>query len=251
MDIRSLKGKSPIVEVIRESGYQLMEGAGGEFVNSDNPGLRVDAERGRYKWQEKNESGDVIAWLENRYGWNFGQVVRFLENRLKIAPDDRMVKINDTMGGAPEELYELDSWPVAGGGESLPDTWWVREARKLTYDLPISFDELSSIGVVGLLDRFGGIPRLFVPVMGDMEELEFCSGCLRDFEPGWKEGAAFLAFGVGANYEMLSGSSMDRNSGVYCRACVDRYGRWIRAVDLFVAHAPLTCEKVGDFAGQA
>ncbi len=59
-DIKDLKSKTRLEELIEETGYRLDQKTGERYLRSSStPGLQVDLERQVYTWGAEN--GDAIA----------------------------------------------------------------------------------------------------------------------------------------------------------------------------------------------
>jgi hypothetical protein len=85
-DIRLLKSKHRLELVMQETGENLeVDAAKSDLWRSKNtPGLSVNVTRQLYELARPGmdtESGDVIAWLQSRYGWSFRKAKTYLENR--------------------------------------------------------------------------------------------------------------------------------------------------------------------------
>ena len=84
-DIRALKSKHRLELVMQETGevLEVSPANAEQWLSKSTPGLIVDIRRQIYeiKFPGKDESGDVIAWLERRYSWTFGMAVKFLQKR--------------------------------------------------------------------------------------------------------------------------------------------------------------------------
>jgi len=80
VDLDAIKRANPIQDVIEKD--EPLRAVGGRYwrgVHHDS--LVVDVEAGTYYWNSKNESGDVIEWVQRRRGMDFKAAVEWLAER--------------------------------------------------------------------------------------------------------------------------------------------------------------------------
>jgi hypothetical protein len=87
IDTLALKAKHRLERVMQEAGetFEADAGTAEQWRSTSTPGLCVDLRRQIYELRREGaavETGDVIEWLRRRYGWTFGQAVKFLERRI-------------------------------------------------------------------------------------------------------------------------------------------------------------------------
>ncbi|MFZ5910411.1 MAG: hypothetical protein ACOYYU_10385 [Chloroflexota bacterium] len=86
IDTRALKAKHRLELVMQETGERFEADAANPELwrGKVTPGLTVDTRRQSWEVARpglESKSGDVIAWLRDRYSWSFPQAIRFLQNR--------------------------------------------------------------------------------------------------------------------------------------------------------------------------
>jgi hypothetical protein len=127
-DIRLLKSKHRLELVMQETGENLeVDAAKSDLWRSKNtPGLSVNVTRQLYELARPGmdtESGDVIAWLQSRYGWSFGKVITYLQKR-KITKHEAapVKKKNKIIRKDEDKAKPLDHWQEKAleiGGERI------------------------------------------------------------------------------------------------------------------------------------
>jgi hypothetical protein len=90
-DIRLLKSKHRLELVMQEAGeiFEVDAANPDQWKSKNTFGLTVDTRRQMYEIKRPGmdtEAGDVLAWLQRRYTWNFPMAKKFLQRR---APDPR------------------------------------------------------------------------------------------------------------------------------------------------------------------
>lgn len=239
-ELQTLRDANPIEEVIQADGIALEKGQNERYYTCPNhPGLTVDVEKGRYYWPDREESGDVFNWLMNRYFWEFKQALNFLTHRALLPADQRQRLILVVSQGQQEpdlEKNQAGYVPVAAGEF---DPWSVQDrqvhaALHLAADYP-GFEKLFSRSLPEVVDLMSYIPQRFIALVGRWDG-DYCHFCYQDFDGSWQEpGMVFLAVEVGSDYQLIA----DKNSGLYCAKCVERFRSWRRAFELladYLAH---------------
>lgn len=131
IDIGSLKAKHRLESVMEETGEQFKINAvdPDQWCSLKTLGLKVDIRRQTWQLQKPDmdiETGDVIAWLQRRYSWDFKKAITFLQGR---APDSKsgkhpaIVELNKPVGQGHEDITRsLDKWQEEAlqlGGERM------------------------------------------------------------------------------------------------------------------------------------
>lgn len=241
MNIRKLKEKNLIEEVIEESGYLLEHKTDARYwVCQVDPSLSVDRQRQVYYWGE--ESGDVIAWLRVRLGWGFGAAMTYLRYRQGLAPADRprldlaSAAVTTAMVDSPSaEALEHES-AIAVQARSIDDER-VYHALRLGFGFPYpgGIEALAMVQDVWAL--FGikkNLPQLFMPVFGAIPDPD-CIFCGHEFGFWETQDRVYLVLGVTGE---LSGEKE-----FYCADCVSKLKAWYTAIDLLIAYRSGFSEK--------
>jgi len=224
-NIQDLKEKNRLEEVIEESGYILDHKAGARYwVCKSDPSLSVDLKSQFYYWGE--ESGDVIAWLRARMGWEFGQVLTYLRYRQGLVPAERPRLV---LASAEANIAPEVSSPAAAEWDSGIDDDRVRRALQLGFNFPYpgGIEALALEQSVWVL--FGvkrSLPQIWVPVIGVIPD-NTCIFCNREFLY-WEQ--------LDQVYLMLSvPGDLFGEKEFYCSSCVSKIKNWHAAIDLLIA----------------
>ena len=247
MDIKTLKEANPIEEVIQECGYPLARQEDGQLKCTNEPGLIVEPKTGRYYWNNRGESGDIIVWLRSRFGWSMPKALKYLQNRAGMPPEQRKhLAVTQWTAAQPcavvdpprahVEPCKLEVWEISD--------WRVREALKLGWDFP---EDGRGNGLEIYVERSGDpcrvlracswMPSMFIAYSGFSGDDNFCLWCFEDL-PKWAElGDAFVSVALDGNYRFAHDDDEDDHgwNGIYCWRCVDKIKRWYRACDLIFA----------------
>lgn len=86
IDLKVLKSKHRLELIMQEAGERFEADPNNKDIwrSIDKSGLTVDIKHQRFEISKPGiepESGDVYAWLKQRYGWSFNQAIRYLQNR--------------------------------------------------------------------------------------------------------------------------------------------------------------------------
>ena len=238
MDIKKLKASSLIEEVIPETTGYLLTGTGEMKICAGAPGLQVDIKKQRYTWPEQGENGDVFLWLQKRFHWNFRKSVMYLANRQEMAPE---MRVQPNMSATKELRETASRVPDQVMNSKGVEDWRVKKARKISEDFPIEIDLVLRWGLSYLEDKCRGLPSMFVMIVGDVEELEFCTWCYCEFTHKTK--GAFKAVKVHDNMDLYF-----KNRGVYCEKCVEKFMRWKQSINLLSEYLleELFADRVSD-----
>ncbi len=238
-DLREIKDKNRLEDVIEEFGHQFIRDGNERFWRClDAPGLVVDVEKQRFVWEEQDLKGDVLTWIIQQNGWEFSRAVKYLKNRALLPemlrprlpqlpiPERELEPEKKSIGELPEEAPDkFDPWSI--------DDRRVREALRLGWDYPGGIEKHLNDCIYQVVGRRFTIPTRFVFLAGVWED-EICTWCSEDFGENWQtSGQVFSAVNVGKNYEMVAEPEI---SGLYCAKCVERFGRWFKALGLIVEY---------------
>lgn len=234
-DLRQLKKDNRIEDVLEETGYPLDRQQGKRYwLCVQTPDLKVDLEKQHYYWSSKGEEGDVITWLEQRFNWETKRAISYLSARASMAPAERprfpAQTIQDKPAQEKRRQIEEQSAVQAQVSDPVGDLdWRLRSAERLLHDYPDGFGRIRTFSYLKLREEIGGIPKTFLPVVGEVDEDNHCSWCLEDFHEWEDDGAAYLAIAIGKNYNLTEDTE---TSGIYCKRCVQAFKRWIKGLGL-------------------
>jgi len=243
-DLQKLKRSTCLEELIEETGYLLDHKPGERYWTClQYPDLRVDLRKQRYYWDSQNEQGgDAIDWLVHRFDWPVSRAIKYLSARLEMPAEQRPRFLPVESQGEPEKPIVDISEPGASG--SLPAGVYsaadrrTREAIRLARDIPGGIEKYLGLGWWQIIEQQRWIPKLFIQLIGMVEEADdHCSFCLEDLE-GWKERGAYLGI------QKVDDSYSLTYDGVYCGRCVSNFRRWLRALEL------LASVKAGERQGE-
>lgn len=110
-DIRVLKSKHRLELVMQEAGevFEVDAEHSDQWHSKTTPGLTVDIRRRLYEIKKPgmdSETGDVLAWLQRRYGWSFGMAVKFLQS---CPPDPKSETQPAQVAKAKKKVMPLSS----------------------------------------------------------------------------------------------------------------------------------------------
>jgi len=216
-DLRALKEKNPIAEVIKAAGVALVFD---EKVNLwrgvDDPALEVDPAKGRYR--QGSESGDVFAWLMTRFSWSFTQARRYLENcaALPVIQTTTQSKTTDKTPSSIKTTTEAVELRQEGRLDRR-----VRDALQAGRDYPGGgFERFLGLHYVAMILESSWMPGEFNPSVGYLLDGDTCDQCGQDLS-GWQAlGRAFRAV------ELRPDGSMTTDGQIYCAKCVEKFKRW-------------------------
>jgi len=221
-DKQELKSLNPIVDVIRQTEVLSFDETRGLWIGVD--GLTVNPDKGRF--YRGDDSGDVIAWLKLRFGWEFGEAMKYLKNRAALPPEQRAAGLQAVqVGGNPAPVAEMMTQKAV---ELKAADQRYFEALRLLADYPAFGRVMACADWFALILERAWIPVQFQALFGNLE-VESCDFCGASFE-GWQEiGRAALAVEIGPNYEMIPAQ---QGAGVYCSSCIASFRRWSRGLGL-------------------
>jgi hypothetical protein len=176
-DIRLLKSKHRLELVMQEAGesFEVDTAKPDHWHSKITPGLNVDIRLQVYELSRPGtdaEKGDVIAWLQRRYAWDFGKAIKFLQNR---APDPiqeaQPIKDKKTKQQQPQQndyRYDLMDKDQQAALELVPGDWVIKYFNKSSQDMAHVMNEY---------------PHRFRPVMDF--GIEKCAQCETSFK--WQD----------------------------------------------------------------
>jgi len=108
-DIEEIKQRNRIEDVIEET-HTLQRQHGRYLRSREHDSLVIDTAQQCYHWNSKNESGDVITWLEKRNNWDFKTAVEHLCHRAGLPAPNWSQEDNATRLAA---RAREDAWGIA------------------------------------------------------------------------------------------------------------------------------------------
>jgi hypothetical protein len=226
-DIERLKAETSLASVIQECGLRL-ESDGRYYVAVDyrDPPLRVDDKRGRFEWGEM--TGDVIDFLKTWRGWDFGQVLNYLQNRSRYPPMGPRAPDRPAGGAASNSLEAVVG--VLAPVDTSDNR--IRRAYELAgYECREHIDRaLNSSWVNAILMR-GEIPTRFESLAGDWLD-ESCCNCGCELGISFPDPQVFRAVEIGENYELVTNTAP--GAGLYCLDCALKFIHLGKALDLVI-----------------
>lgn len=136
--VEDLKRANPIEQIIAETPGFSTTGHGRYLTakGDDGHAIVVDTHNGSYHWHARDEHGDVINWVKNRYNYDFQSAAELLCKRAGITPPnwkqessaERIAyKNREDIFDVAVSVFERELWNTPAAVEYVKSRGWTDE----------------------------------------------------------------------------------------------------------------------------